>query len=81
MEIKYDPATGLPLPDGLPPKLDILQAAEFFGLEKKTLQRMASQGSGPPCYRLHRRLQYPTVPGVDWLRQQAVWKSEPPAEG
>lgn len=76
MRIMYDPATGLPLADGLPPKLDIDQASKFFGLEKKTLQRMASQHVGPPCYRLHRRLQYPTAAGAEWLKNQIVWKNK-----
>lgn len=74
MDIIYD-ANGLPTAEGLPPKLDTEQAVEFFQLEKKTLWRLASQGNGPPCYKLGKNLWWPTAQGVAWLQQQVRWRT------
>jgi excisionase family DNA binding protein len=48
------------------------QTAKLLGLSEPTLQRMRTDGSGPPFVKLGRRVLYSPARLMEWLAQRTV---------
>ncbi len=63
----FERLSGAPRPDGLPRLLTILEVAELFQLNERTIRRMVS-GRRMPCVRLGRQLRFDPQALSRWLQ-------------